>query len=730
MKEKKQSFKRRTVMRWTLSYLLSTLIPLLMVLLLALVTLYFNSSAVTYSNSIAASYVQRNFRDVLTRINEIKSEIIVDSDFDILRNVNYLNEISSLNLSYHAADIRRLEQTSSSVNSLFLFSPTNNWYISDQSWGDISEMALMEVLPLEQKEINTILCGEIWDVYMYDITDSEVLILIPLSYIKSYNPNNLCLGVRVSKNELFSTVIDIYHDVIIYSERQNSLVYCLSGKYEAGKVDSRFASLELGSTATIDKSIVSVAEDLILSLKCIVVMDRNTYFKNYYLLIEVISLGLVTAAFFGTVLIIRSVRRNWTHYEAAAVESGVDLDEIPLSSNDYAPFVSSVSNLRAQREELSNVITKQKRSLIESAFSKLIDGDNTVTKETLAALGFEVLSDLFFVLIAKSEKEDILQYLESLFASSIVIPFQSEYGDAFIVNTKRDDEEFFIESYKRVKEEGVLETLSASYLHKGLDSIRDSYLEAISVHEYQKDHDIPFLSYSELLNTTKQTTYQFTLEENMMLQKAIKEGDGERAKEIINRVIERNRENGVSPKTLRFLLFSMSGTIVRTINSLDNQYREVIPDINFPPILQSQHFQKSLLGVEEIVDTICYNIKAISETCTDESSETYQIYKKVLQYIHENYSDAMMNVSSIADSFDISIAYLSRIFKKYHTINISEYITSYRLDRAKELLNEGKMVGDVVSMCGFGSLRTFLRVFKAVEGITPGQYKSSVTKEN
>ena len=40
------------------------------------------------------------------------------------------------------------------------------------------------------------------------------------------------------------------------------------------------------------------------------------------------------------------------------------------------------------------------------------------------------------------------------------------------------------------------------------------------------------------------------------------------------------------------------------------------------------------------------------------------------------------------------------------------------------------MVGDVVEECGFGSLRTFLRVFKTVEGITPGQYKSSVTKES
>lgn len=730
MRKKTHSFKRKTVTRWALSYLLSTLIPLLVVLVFALITLYFNASAITYSNSITSSYVQKTFRDVLTRINEIKAEIIVDSDFKALLSLESLDKVSMLNLSYHASDIRRLEQTNTSLNKLFLFSPINDWYIADQSWGNISEMALMEFLPLEQEKINQIMRGEIWDVYVYDLSDSEVLILLPVSYIHSFNPNNLCMGVRISKKDLFSSVIDSYHDVIIYSERMDSLVYSLSGKYEVGLPDPRFSKLSLGSTETIDSLIVSVADELILSLKCIVLMDKNNYFHDYYLLIEVIALVLLFAAALGAIFVFRSVRKDWIHYEAAAAESGVDLEKIPLSASDYAPFVSSVSNLRAQSEELNSVIIKQKRTLVESAFSKLIDGDVTVTKETLLALGFELLSDSFCVVIANCLNGDAFEYLSRVSSDTLVIPIQSEYGGAYIINTLREDEEFFLSVYEKIQNDEVLESLSVSLLHKGLNSIRESYLEAISVHEYQKDHDIPFLSYQELLNTTKQSTYQFTLEENMMLQKALKEGDGEKAKAVMNKVIERNRENGVSPKTLRFLLFSMSGTIIRTINSLDNQYREVIPDINFPPILQSQHFQKSLSGVEEIIDTICYSIKAISESYTDESSETYQIYKKVLVYIRENYPNAMMNVSSIADNFDISIAYLSRIFKKYHTINISEYITSYRIDRAKELLLEGKMVGDVVSECGFGSLRTFLRVFKSVEGITPGQYKESALKEN
>ena len=510
----------------------------------------------------------------------------------------------------------------------------------------------------------------------------------------------------------------------------DSLVYSFSGSYEAGERDTRFASLELGSTGRVENYVASVAEDLILSLKCIVLMDRGMYFRAFYILIMVLTAAFISAVAFCAFLIKRNVSRDWTRYEAAVAASGVDLEKIPLESGDYAPFITSVDNLKAQREELTNVISRQKLSLAESAFQKLLDGDTEVTKETLSALGVELLSDAFCVVIAKCSDGDAGGYLKDICGSEcLVVPFRSDYGDAFIINASMDDE-YFISLFKRVQEEGVLSELSGSLIHHGLESIRDSYLEAISVHEYQKDHDIPYLSYQEMLATTRQNTYQFTLEESMMLQKAMKEGDAEKAKSVMNRVIDRNRENGVSPKTLRFLLFSISGTIIRTINSLDSRFSEVIPEINFPPILQSQNFQKSLSGVEEIIDSTCYSISAVIASTADVSSETYQIYTRVLAYIQENYPNSMMNVSSVADSFGISIAYLSRIFKKYHGINISEYITGYRLEKAKSLLSEGRMVGDVVEECGFGSLRTFLRVFKTVEGITPGQYKSSVTKES
>ncbi len=726
MAKKRLSFKKKTVTRWTLSYLLATFIPLLLVLLGALITLSVNISSVTYANSITASLVQNSFSGFFLRVNELKAEMIVDPDFDELRSARNLDGISSLDLYYHTADIRRLEQTSSVVENLFVFSRAGNWYVSDTDWGELDSIASSSSLKLTAEEAGRYLEKEINDVYIHDISGGKILVLVPMTYTRTSNPNSLAVGVIVSKTNLFSSSIDDYHDVVIYSEGRDCVVYSYSGKYEEGESDDFFSSLPLSSTGKNGSLIVSAGDTMAENLKCMVIMNRRTYFRSLYLLIMMIVTVILIAASSGAVLTVRNVRRDWILYAEAMKASGVDLNDIPLNATVYSPFVSSVSFLKAETEELSSVISAQKTSLVQSALQKLVNGDSTVSREVLSSLGVVLISDLFAVAILKGDGDA----LSSLFPSSLVLPFQSEYGEAFIINLSSDDSKRVNAVTGEKDKLSSVSLFSISDLHEGAEGVRDSYIEAIIVSEYQKDHDIPLLSYSSLSETTSRTTFQYTLEENMMLQKAIKDGDGEKARGVVEKVIERNRANGVSPGTLRFLLFSISGTVIRTVNGLDERYREVVPKINFPPILQSHNFQKSLSGVEEIIDSACYSIRAVQETMVDSTAETYLIYRKVLDYVAQNYSDAMMNVSSVADHYDISIAYLSRIFKKYNGINISEYITGYRLDRAKELLGEGKMVGEVVAFCGFGSLRTFLRVFKSVEGITPGQYRSSVTKES
>ncbi len=51
----------------------------------------------------------------------------------------------------------------------------------------------------------------------------------------------------------------------------------------------------------------------------------------------------------------------------------------------------------------------------------------------------------------------------------------------------------------------------------------------------------------------------------------------------------------------------------------------------------------------------------------------------------------------------------------------------YRIEKAKEMLSENRTANEIVEACGFGSVRTFMRVFKNSEGVTPGKYRTLLT---
>jgi AraC-like DNA-binding protein len=150
----------------------------------------------------------------------------------------------------------------------------------------------------------------------------------------------------------------------------------------------------------------------------------------------------------------------------------------------------------------------------------------------------------------------------------------------------------------------------------------------------------------------------------------------------------------------------------------------MIPTISLPPILQADDLAQSCKVVEAIVSNVCNAVLLIEKQYAGEGGAQYGMYQRALSEVHSDYRNPMLNVALLADRLGISTVLLSRIFKKFHGFNISDYISSVRVEAAKALLREGVLVSEVVEQCGFGSLRTFMRVFKNSEKLTPGQYRS------
>lgn len=99
-----------------------------------------------------------------------------------------------------------------------------------------------------------------------------------------------------------------------------------------------------------------------------------------------------------------------------------------------------------------------------------------------------------------------------------------------------------------------------------------------------------------------------------------------------------------------------------------------------------------------------------------------RLISEIQSYIDENLSGRLM-LNEVAESFGLSPAYLSVIFKKNAEIGFSEYVYTKKIEKAKELLLSGDMkIYEVADALGFESAYYFSKVFKKVGGHSPREY--------
>lgn len=92
-------------------------------------------------------------------------------------------------------------------------------------------------------------------------------------------------------------------------------------------------------------------------------------------------------------------------------------------------------------------------------------------------------------------------------------------------------------------------------------------------------------------------------------------------------------------------------------------------------------------------------------------------------YIADHYK-LPFRMEEMVRYFHFSRSYLHRIFKQETGIAILEYLTHYRINRAKELLEADSMpLIEVAVTAGFQDLSYFCRSFKRQTGVPPGRYR-------
>ncbi|MEG0049991.1 MAG: AraC family transcriptional regulator [Clostridia bacterium] len=95
------------------------------------------------------------------------------------------------------------------------------------------------------------------------------------------------------------------------------------------------------------------------------------------------------------------------------------------------------------------------------------------------------------------------------------------------------------------------------------------------------------------------------------------------------------------------------------------------------------------------------------------------LIKRILSYLQEHAQEAM-DVETAAAHFGYSAGRFSHIFNQSIGCSFTRYVSSMRCRMAQRMLEaEDLPLTEVASACGFSSLRTFHRVYKAYVGHTP-----------
>ncbi len=108
----------------------------------------------------------------------------------------------------------------------------------------------------------------------------------------------------------------------------------------------------------------------------------------------------------------------------------------------------------------------------------------------------------------------------------------------------------------------------------------------------------------------------------------------------------------------------------------------------------------------------------------DNRKEVY--VKKALEFIHMNYS-RKITIAEIAHSIGLDRSYLYSLFNEYVNASPKEYLMSFRMDKACELMHTTDLtIGNIARSVGYGDPLVFSKVFKKAKGICPRSYRNSL----
>lgn len=131
-----------------------------------------------------------------------------------------------------------------------------------------------------------------------------------------------------------------------------------------------------------------------------------------------------------------------------------------------------------------------------------------------------------------------------------------------------------------------------------------------------------------------------------------------------------------------------------------------------------------LFELAETKDYVLLNKEVMPHTVISKNKERLQT---IFTYVEKNY-DKEIDINNIANLVNLTLPAFCHFFKKTTKITFTDFINQYRIDKACNLIVQGKSVSESCYETGYNSISYFSRTFKKYMGKTPTEFNNDLVK--
>lgn len=268
-------------------------------------------------------------------------------------------------------------------------------------------------------------------------------------------------------------------------------------------------------------------------------------------------------------------------------------------------------------------------------------------------------------------------------------------------------------------------TIVVGRICENILSLAESYQDALSLSQKYLYHQNKRISYIYKEKNIKKAANNYPYNQENRLLNSIMEGNQEKSlKNFLNywQSISKNKEYSITEikKNIIQFLNILDHRLIKHDISLEKNYNITPPFTNFIRNIET------LADIEnKLKDLIIKVVKLTAEVNNKTAQSSYPAIHKAIKYIKESYNEKI-TLKEVAEQVYLNPSYLSVLFKQETGQNFIDYLTNYRLAKARELLKRLDLkIYQVADLVGYTNAKYFTEIFKKNTGLTPNQYRKS-----